>query len=213
MPEMSVSRQADVWADHKERTREALLKAALELLRQGATPTVVQAAEHAGVSRATAYRYFPTQEALLFDLTKVIPATTPVDEFVASLASVDVEERLLQLVDVFNRVTITEETQWRMGLRVMQDTWLEARRRGENAPVVREGRRMQWLDTVLEPAEGLSNEQRRRLQCALGLTLGIDSVAIMKDVCRLDDEETMAVLRWAATALLRAALEEAKTSR
>ncbi len=30
----------------------------------------------------------------------------------------------------------------------------------------------------------------------------------MKDVCRLDNDETLAVLRWAATALLRVALQE-----
>ncbi len=35
----------------------------------------------------------------------------------------------------------------------------------------------------------------------------------MKDVCRLDNDETLAVLRWAATALLRAALQEATGSR
>jgi hypothetical protein len=34
----------------------------------------------------------------------------------------------------------------------------------------------------------------------------------MKDVCRLDDDETLAVLRWAAMALLRAALDEAPLS-
>ena len=34
----------------------------------------------------------------------------------------------------------------------------------------------------------------------------------MKDVCRLDNDEALAVLRWAATALLRAALAEAPGS-
>jgi hypothetical protein len=34
----------------------------------------------------------------------------------------------------------------------------------------------------------------------------------MKDVCRLDNDETLAVLRWAATALLRAALQESPGS-
>ena len=31
----------------------------------------------------------------------------------------------------------------------------------------------------------------------------------MKDVCRLDNDETLAVLRWAATALLHAGLQDA----
>ena len=34
----------------------------------------------------------------------------------------------------------------------------------------------------------------------------------MKDVCRLDNDETLTVLRWAATALLHAALQDAPGS-
>jgi hypothetical protein len=68
---------------------------------------------------------------------------------------------------------------------------------------------MGWLDTVLEPVGDLPDEQRRRLRAALALTLGIESIVVMKDVCRLDDDEALDVLRWAATALLRAGLEDA----
>lgn len=35
-------------------------------------------------------------------------------------------------------------------------------------------------------------------------------MVVMKDVCRLNDDEALAVLRWAATALLRAGLEEGR---
>jgi AcrR family transcriptional regulator len=48
--------------NQKRRTRAAIVESAKELLQQGTTPTVAQAAEAALVSRTTAYRYFPTQE-------------------------------------------------------------------------------------------------------------------------------------------------------
>jgi hypothetical protein len=67
---------------------------------------------------------------------------------------------------------------------------------------------MRWLDRVLEPLDDMPEDRRRRLDAALALTLGMDSLAVMKDVCGLDDEEALAVLRWAATALLRAGLED-----
>jgi len=67
---------------------------------------------------------------------------------------------------------------------------------------------MRWLDRVLEPLGDLPEDRRRRLEAGLALTLGMDSLAIMKDVCGLDDDEALAVLRWAATALLRAGLEQ-----
>src|SRR5690242_10582750 len=51
------------------RTKRALLAAADELFAEGRVPTVADVAERADVGRATAYRYFPTQEALLLETT------------------------------------------------------------------------------------------------------------------------------------------------
>src|SRR5437763_13625159 len=51
------------------RTRRALIDAADALFAEGRVPTVGEVAERADVSRATAYRYFPTQEALLVETT------------------------------------------------------------------------------------------------------------------------------------------------
>ena len=49
----------------KSRTRLALVVATRELLAAGLTPKVEDAAERAGISRTTAYRYFPNQRSLL----------------------------------------------------------------------------------------------------------------------------------------------------
>ncbi len=42
-----------------------MVQTAVELMQRGETPSVSAAAEAAGVSRATAYRYFPSQAALV----------------------------------------------------------------------------------------------------------------------------------------------------
>jgi len=200
-------RQADPRANQKERTRQAIVDAARELQRQGVEPTVAQAAEEARVSRATAYRYFPTQDALLLEVEGISPVAEPIEELVTGLGTNDVEARLLTLVDAFNPMVIAEETRMRRALFVYQDTWLRAQREGtDNRAAVREGRRMRWLDEVLKPLRGLPDEQYRRMRAALALTLGIDSIVIMKDVCELDDDEALDVLRWSAAALLHAAL-------
>src|SRR3954466_10423220 len=49
------------------RTRRALIEAADELFAEGRVPSVAAVAERADVARATAYRYFPDQEALLLE--------------------------------------------------------------------------------------------------------------------------------------------------
>jgi hypothetical protein len=36
----------------------------------------------------------------------------------------------------------------------------------------------------------------------------MDALVVMKDVCHLDDDEALEVLKWAAMAILRAGLEQ-----
>lgn len=201
----------DPRANQKQRTRGAIVDAAVRLVRAGATPTVAQAAEAAGVSRATAYRYFPTPEDLLIEVATVTPAMQPVEAVLAELGDdADPETRFLRVQDTFNAVVVREEAQMRTALRAYLDNWLARRQRGaKDGTELREGRRMRWLGRVLEPARGaLPARQRRRLECALALTLGMDGMVVMKDVCRLKDDEARDVLRWAGLALLRAGLAE-----
>ncbi len=208
---MSAVKPKDPRANQKARTRAAIVAAAQELQREGAAPTIEQAAERARVSRATAYRYFPTKEALLIELSEFThPA--PIEALLANFTTDDVEERLILLIDTFDGFLLAEEEHVRTFTRVSLDTWLRGRRNGEEAPVVREGRRMRWLETVLAPLDELPPERKHRLQAALALTLGGEAIITMKDVCRLDNDETLAILRWAATALLRAALQQAPAS-
>ena len=201
-------RRQDPRAKQKARTRAAIVTAAKTLLeREGATPTVADAAAEAGVSRATAYRYFPTQETLELEIADVSPAVAEIEAAVAEPPSGDVEARLLRLLDQFNPIAIAEEEHFRRALWVYQDTWLRSRRAGADPPAVREGRRMRWLDRVLEPLD-LPEARKRRLRAALALTIGMDSLVVLKDVCGLDNDEALKVLRWTAATILRAGLAE-----
>lgn len=40
-------------------------------------------------------------------------------------------------------------------------------------------------------------------------SLGVEALVVMKDVCKLSDEEALATLEWTAQTLLRASLENA----
>jgi AcrR family transcriptional regulator len=203
---MADVKNSDPRANQKARTRAAIIEAGKRLRRNGRMPSIDEVATEARVSRATAYRYFPTKEALLVELTGVTPGVAPVEEMLSSLRTRDIDKRLLRLLDTFMPIVVAEEEQMRTAIRVYQDTWLRGRRSGDDSPTVREGRRMRWLDQVLEPASDLSDERRRRLRAALALTLGIEALVVMKDVCRLDDEDALAALKWAASVLLRAGL-------
>jgi AcrR family transcriptional regulator len=201
----------DPRANQKERTRAAIVDAAAKMLRDGAMPSVAAAAEAAKVSRATAYRYFPTPEALHVEVASVTPAYAPIEQWIQSLEGDDVEERLLAFLQKFNSIAFANEAQMRMALKVYLDTWLGNRDKSQ-APSVREGRRMRWLEAVLAPAKrGRSKKQWKRMQAALALTAGTDAMVIMKDVCRMDDKEAQEALLWAARTLLRAGLKDSAT--
>ena len=62
---MSTAYEQDGRTAQKQRTRGALVDAARYLLAGGTVPTVEAAAAAASISRTTAYRYFPSQGALL----------------------------------------------------------------------------------------------------------------------------------------------------
>jgi AcrR family transcriptional regulator len=211
---MPVSRQ-DVRVNHNQRnrTRAAIIEAATALLREGRPPTVAEAAERALVSRATAYRYFPTQESLLLDVANVEALMKPVEDLVASFPTDDAAERLAVLVRTMMSACLSDEALIRTGERTYMDTWLANQPDGNHIPV-RAGRRMQYIDEALRPlGDRLGEEGRKRLRCALALTLGTHAVIAMKDSAGLDDDdEIVATLEWAAGALLRTALHDFERS-
>ena len=176
----------------KARTR-ALIVAAARGLTQ---PTVEQAADAAGVSRATAYRYFPTQEALSVELESG-DVWREVEALVNDPQTADVGARLDRLIDAVVRTVYAEERHVRTALRVYHDIWL----RNPDSPV-RKGRRMDWIDKTISPVPA---EARESLRLALALAISPDAVTMLKDVARLDAEQTRRVLKGAARAMLRAA--------
>jgi AcrR family transcriptional regulator len=101
------------------RTR-ALIVAAAGGLTQ---PTVEQAADAAGVSRATAYRYFPTQEALSVEL-ETEDVWREVEALVVDPQTADVGACLDRLIDAVVRAVYAEERLVRAAFRVYHDTWL-----------------------------------------------------------------------------------------
>jgi AcrR family transcriptional regulator len=211
---MLVSRQ-EVRANHNQRnrTRAAIVEAATALMREGKPPTVAEAAERALVSRATAYRYFPTQESLLLDVAQVEPLVRPDQELVSSFSNEDAELRLTALVATLTRALLSDEALIRTGVRVYMDTWLANQRDGNVTPV-RAGRRMRWIDEALRPiGERLDAAGRQRLRSALAVTLGTEAFLALKDSAGLDDDdEIVATLEWASGAILRAALHEPEGS-
>src|ERR1700741_2169734 len=120
--EMTVSRARSSERDaQKERTRAALVEAARGLLRDGAPPTVAEAAAEGRGSRPPAYPHFPPHHAPLPATGDISPATEPVEVLLGELRGDDAEARLHALLDLFNPIVFAEEVPMRTALRTYLD--------------------------------------------------------------------------------------------
>jgi AcrR family transcriptional regulator len=199
---MSTSYELTGRTRQKQRTRDALVAAARDLVaRGGAAPTVEAAAEAASVSRATAYRYFPTQKDLLVAAHPEITASSLVPED----AGDDPEARLLGAVAAFVRIVVDTEPQQRTMLRLSLDPDTAT----ESLPL-RRGRAIAWFEEALAPARPrLDDAGIRRLALAVRSAIGIESLVWLTDIAGLTREEVAEQMLWSARALLRQALADA----
>ncbi len=187
--------------NQKKRTRIELLRAARDLVEAGGRPSVVEVADRAGISRATAYRYFSTPDEMIREaVLEGIANTIRVEPLPADAGPAEVAARVDGLVvDVFRMIT-SNESLFRalLGTSTVGDSTV---RRG--------GRRLGWLRAALAPLEPrLPRPAFDRLVNALALLTGIEALVVLRDVCEVDVGEGEAVLRWAAATLLAGAIRD-----
>ena len=159
---MSISYEQTGRRHQKERTRQALIGAARNLLADGATPTVEAAAAAAAISRATAYRYFPNQHALLAAAHPEVDVTT----LLGADAPPDPEARLDTVVNGLANIFLSSETTYRTMLRLSLEP--DPAARGDLA--LRKGLRLGWIEHALDPIrDQLPTDEFRRLVHAIAV--------------------------------------------
>lgn len=186
-----------------------MLDTAMRLMQSGLIPSVSDVAEAAEVSRTTAYRYFPSQAALI--QAAVDEALGPILEWDSD--SADAEERISDLLAfAYPRMHLYEAT-LRAALWLAIDQW--TRRQAGNlepeAPIVR-GHRKTLLRLALAPLRGtLDRRALDRVTQSLSLVFGTEAFVVLKDIWRLDDKQVLRVALWTAHAVVRTAIAEAAT--
>jgi AcrR family transcriptional regulator len=191
------------------RTRKDLLLAAARLLKEsGRKPSMDEVAREALVSRATAYRHFPTLESLLVE--------APIDDAVprpqalfGDDSSVDPLERIDKAEAALHDMAYDNEVQLRLML--ASSLYRQPKGSARDAVPVRQNRRTALIEAALGPARDLFDDAvYDRLCKALALIFGTESMVVFRDVVPISREEARGVKRWAAKALVRAAIEESK---
>jgi AcrR family transcriptional regulator len=192
-------------ANQRLRTRKELLVAAARLLDEGRTPTMDEVAEAALVSRATAYRYFPTLESLLAEAPLQGEAPDP-ERLFATDVSTDPEARIEAANAAMHRMAWRNAPQ----LRLMLASILAAHAKADSRAPKRQNRRTPLIEAALEPVrDRLDPVDFRRLCRALALIVGTESMIVCADILNLNERSARDVTQWAARALVRQALAEA----
>ncbi|TIT20868.1 MAG: TetR/AcrR family transcriptional regulator [Mesorhizobium sp.] len=190
----------------RARTRRLMLETATKLMQAGATPSVSEVAEAAEVSRATAYRYFPSQAALVQAV--VDEGLGPILTWKSS--SADPERRVAELFETaMPRIEVFEAT-FKAALKLSLDQWAQ-RQAGtlDGEPAFTRGHRVDLLKDAIAPLKGrLPPREFKRLAQALSLIFGVEMLIVLKDIWGLDSRSMMSVAQWAAGALVRAAMTE-----
>ncbi|WP_156124210.1 TetR/AcrR family transcriptional regulator [Achromobacter sp. RTa] len=187
--------------------RKTLLDAAQRLMAQGITPSVAELAEHAQVSRATAYRYFPSQSALI---------AAVVDESLGPIlawdsSAPDASARVDELLRFAYPRLESHEAPLRAAIMVslQQHAEASAGKAGAEPRLVR-GHRVDILRRAIAPlAADLAPAQLDRVAQALSLVYGTEVFLVLKDIWKLELPELTEVARWTANAIIKQALAEA----
>jgi AcrR family transcriptional regulator len=200
----------------RRRTRAAIVDAAAQLVASGATPSVNEIADAAGVSRRTVYQYFPTHEQLLLDATLGLLSQQQVDQAIHAAGTKDpqgagsgdvparVEAMIRELGD------LSAET-LPLGRKLIRLT-VDGPPADDGGP--RRGyRRVGWIEEALEPLrDQLPGRDFERLVSALSMVIGWEALIVLADLRGLSPTDQVDTSVWAADVLIKAALDQAGTA-
>ena len=172
-------------------------------MAQGRKPSLEEVAAEALVSRATAYRYFQSAEALLLEASVDVAVPEAAEMFRGGPPE-DPVARLERVDAALHDMIRANEAPLRMMLAQVAGAGRHRRRRrgGAGAP---------------EPPDAADRGRARarprpiqaslpgRLGKALALIVGPEAMVVFKDVLQVDDAEARKVRRWMIRALVEAA--------
>lgn len=183
----------------KSRTRDALVTVLRELLKEGQDPSVADVAALAGISRTTAYRYFPDKEALLH---AALPETGS-GSLLGDSPPSDVRDRLARTLDAHFDFIRTWEPQLRAALRLSLTP-------GSGRPTLRGGRAVGWYRDALSPLDADAGIDTAVLAVRLRAAAGIEPYIWLRDVAGLSAAQAFGAMRANALDILDAALDSRK---
>jgi len=175
----------------KMKTRKKLLLAANKMMIQGEEISVEQVAKEAGVSKATAYRYFSDKEILQREAS-LDNKSEDKDDLFSEFSPDDLNGRINKLLQYHFDILTKNENEFRLYLSaVMQDSVQNKKNYS------RAGRRILLTEEALiSLKKNKSTEEFDKMVSAISVILGIESITILKDLCGLENDKILETWKW-----------------
>lgn len=179
--------------NQKLETREKILSSAQNFMNNGKRFTLEDVAKMAGVSRATVYRYYSNIDVLSAEAGLNIKTKSP-DSIYKSLQDLDIKDQLLGMQEYYNKLAIEHEAAFRNYLSIILSSDSQQNKRG--------ARRTRTLQMALEETN-LSKEEITNLRNLFTVLMGIEPLIVTKDVCGLNNNQSMDLLKWGMELILK----------
>ncbi|GAB1438541.1 TetR/AcrR family transcriptional regulator [Providencia sp.] len=191
----------------RKRTYVLLVTTALDLFEKGAMPSVSELAQEAGVSRATAYRYFPTQSDLI---------TATVNESLGPILtwrpqSEKTEERIDELLSYAFPRMFEHEGALRAALQASLQQWAQNRSvpLGTKDKRLERGNRKDILTMVTSPMKAdYPQDIIDKVVRAFSVIYGSEIFLVLKDIWKMEDSQVTELAQWIAKAIMNQAMAD-----
>lgn len=191
----------------KKRTFHRLINTALEALEEGGELTITELADKSGISRATAYRYFPTQSDLIAAVVEC--SLGPI--FYWKSDKSDCQERVNDFLAFAFPQMLKHEGALRAALRISLQQWANQRRNVEpqKKKFVR-GNRKEILPAILQPLKfELPEELYQKVVYAISVVYGSEIFMVLKDIWNLNNQQLISIAQWMSKAIINQARQDA----
>ncbi|MGR3321654.1 MAG: TetR/AcrR family transcriptional regulator [Pseudooceanicola sp.] len=180
----------------KSRTREAILAGARDVLARGETVTVQAAAASAGISRATAYRYF-SDPAVLAAEAGLAVQVLPFEQIIGGARTT--RDKVLAVSLYFFDLAVAHETEFRQFLARNLDAWLAEQGRRS----LRGARRVPMFESALaDERDRIGESGFRDLVNALTAATGSEAMLALHDIAGVNGPDARRAIEVTAHALL-----------
>ena len=180
------------------------------MVKGGRVPSVAEVAVRTGVSRATAYRYFPSRSKLISAVIGEGLAPVRNTRTIAGDGPLALRELFEKTFPIFKE----NERHMRAALQLALEHESLERAGLLEEEVFRRGHRRDILARTARPMRAaLGAVGFERLLKALSVVYGIEIYVVLKDIWGASDREVEAIARWMLEALVSAALADARARR